>query len=161
MFSGNKKAIKWLLASLMIIGVVSIFLGTYLRFFTPVMPECNAVVRTDYNDEKHSLSRVLFLSIVNINERESAFIINGTATYNNEHFTIARTITMTYTVNAGRFLLHPTKVVRRANDNDSSKEVNQLFPVVGKDILLTVEKLNDQQYIFADNSSPNFICTKH
>ncbi|MTD09194.1 hypothetical protein GKN89_20950 [Serratia sp. YC16] len=160
MFPGNKKAIKGWLASLMIIGVAFLFFGIYLQFFAPVMPECNAVIRTDYHDEKHSLSRVLFVSIVNINARESAFIINGSATYNNEHVTISRTITMNYTANAGRFLLRPTKVVRRANDNNDSKEINRLFPAVGKDILFTVERINDRQYIFADNSSPNFICNK-
>ena len=161
MFSKNKKIIKGVLASLIIIGGGFIFFGIYLQFFSPIMPECNAVIRTDYHDEKHSLSRVLFVSIVNINARESAFIINGSVTYNNERYTIARTITMTYTANEGRFLLRPTNIVRRSNDDShNNKEVDKLFPVVGKDILFTVEKINDQQYIFADNRSPNFICNK-
>ncbi len=151
---------KWLIFSLTIIGVAFLFYGIYLRFFTPLMPECNAVIRVDYNDGENTLSKVLFISIVNINARESAFIINGTATYNNKRFTIARTATMTYTANEGSFLLRSAKVVPRANDDSSSKELNPLLSAFGKGDMLTVEKINDKQYIFTDNSSPNFICSK-
>ncbi|QJU41471.1 hypothetical protein [Serratia marcescens] len=160
MFSISKKIKTRLIAALAVLGVALALPGLYLYFFTPIMPECNAVIRTDYNDAAQSLSRVLFISIVNINDRESAFIVNGKATYNNESFTIARTITMTYTANGGRFLLRPTSIVRRPNDDSTSPAIDKLFPVVGKDIVFTVEKVNDEQYIFADNRSPNFICNK-
>lgn len=142
------------------LGVALILTGLYLRFFTPIMPECNAVIRSEYHDGDLSLSRVIFISIVNINDRESAFIINGTATYNNRHFTLARTINMKYSASEGRFLLRPTSIVRRPKDDSDNAVVDSLFPVVGKDILFTVEKVNDKQYIFADNHSPNFICNR-
>ncbi|HAT5000832.1 hypothetical protein IBZ15_19545 [Serratia marcescens] len=160
MFSKNKKNGKWLAALLTVLGVVLLLLGGGGYFFTPIMPECNAVIRTTYNNGESSISRVLFISIVNINARESAFIINGTATYNHERFTIARTINMTYTADEGHFLLRPVSIVRRPPDDADREEIDKLFPVVGKDILFTVEKLNGQQYIFADNHSPNFICNK-
>lgn len=160
MFSINEKARKLLVAVLVFLSAAFILSGIYLRFFTPVMPECNAVVRTEYNNGEWSISRILFVSIVNVNERESAFIINGKAIYNNQAFTIARTITMTYTVNEGRFVLRPTGIVRRPPDDADREELEKLFPVVGKDIVFTVEKINDQQYIFADNHSPNFICNR-
>lgn len=70
-------------------------------------------------------------------------------------------LTAEYTYENDHYYLQNKNIICHPRDNVQGEEANRVMPGGAiKNGFINIEKVNDSGYIFSDNNSPFFVCTK-
>ncbi|WP_454877350.1 hypothetical protein [Serratia inhibens] len=147
--------------TIILLALGGIILSGYIILTRHTIPECKAVTKTVNYTKEGRIDTMLMVSVVPFSWNKVNAILDGQVIQGGEKYTVSRLLTAEYVYENDHYYLQNKKIIRHPRDNVQGEEANRVMPGGSvKNSFMKIEKVNDSSYLFSDNNSPFFVCTK-
>ncbi|MGB8663378.1 MAG: hypothetical protein WCD24_01240 [Serratia inhibens] len=144
----------------MLFALSGILISGYFILTKHTIPECKAVTKAVNYTKEGRIETTLLVSVIPFGWKKLNIMLDGQVEQGGEKYTVSRLLIADYEYENDLYHIRTRKTIRNPRDNVQGEEANRVMPGTAKDRFVKIEMINKSNYMFVDNNSPIFVCTK-